>query len=796
MESSSKCASIEKYLGPEYKCIASNGHIRVLADGLKSIDTKNNFTPCYTVDIEKKDHVKKMASIISDFAKGTLFPTEADAKANVIIATDNDREGEAIGWHICQVFDLPVETTRRIIFHEITKKAIQEAVANPGVLNMNLVYAAIARQVLDVLVGFKVSPLLWKYVAHGSGLSAGRCQTPALRLVYENDSERDVNGTITHYMQGCFFPPHNIMLTLERTAGSTARETSVSLERTAGSFDEESAMVEFINASATFKHTFELGAKRQSERAPPKPLNTSAILQLASNVLKMGAKETMACCQTLYQLGHITYMRTDNRTYSPEFIKTATKYISDNWSERHVSNTMPVNTDASNPHEAIRVTNILLKDLVIIDKDGSNNRLERLYKLIWTNTVQSCMAPAIINVLPISVNAPFDNVYKGNVEVPQFLGYKIVEAKGGGEAKGNETKGSDANAINALILKSQTSKSREVAFTYLQSVPTMEHKGKPHYTEASLINKLEDLGIGRPSTYSTIIDTIQTRKYVEKADVPGTKVGCNIYTLRQYDTNVSVETVEKTFGAEHGKLVLEPVGKLVVEFLLDKFDALFSYDFTKKMEESLDQVAAGALPWYKVCEECNKQINQLVNALAKLEKKVYAVEGDWILLFSKDGAKLVNQVTKEFKSIKYGLKLDLNKLDRGEYALDDLVQTEQRDLGNGIIVKSGKFGLYAEIHKDDSEHATVSLNYLRKPIEEIVLGDILVPSDSGNKSVLRVLTPELSVRNGKYGPYIYYQTTKMKKPKFYDLKGFDQGFGVCDADELIAWIRAKHGLKV
>ncbi len=759
VESGSKCASIEKYLGPEYKCIASNGHIRVLADGIKSIDTKNNFIPSFTIDPEKKAHVQKMVAIINDFAK-----------TNVIIATDNDREGEAIGWHICQVFDLPIDTTRRIIFHEITRCAILDAVSKPKTLDLNLVYAAIARQVLDVLVGFKVSPLLWKYVAHGSGLSAGRCQTPALRLVYENDAG-DANkiDTIRHKVQGCFFPPHNIMLTLDNI------------------YDSEPELVDFLQKSASFKHTFTLGEKRISERTAPKPLNTSAILQLASNVLKMGAKETMACCQTLYQLGHITYMRTDNRTYSPEFIETAKKYIVDNWSEKHVSHIMPVNTDATCPHEAIRATNILLNELVIIDKDGSNNRLERLYKLIWTHTVQSCMAPAIVNVLPISVSAPFDKVYKGNLEVPQFLGFQIVDSK---TAHGTGT----GNTINALILKTQTSKSREVSYTYLQSVPSMEQKGCLHYTEASLISKLEDLGIGRPSTYSTIIDTIQTRKYVEKTDIPGTKVGCNIYTLRTQETDVSVETVDKIFGAEHGKLVLEPVGKLVVEFLLDKFDALFSYDFTRNMEESLDQVAVGALPWYKVCDECNKQINRLVNELAKLEKKVYKVEGDWILLFSKDScAKLVNQVSKEFKSLKYGLKLDLDKLNRGEYTLDELAQVEQRDLGSGIIVKSGKFGLYAEI---ESESITISLNHLHKPIEEIVLSDIPIPTDPNKKTVLRVLTPELSIRNGKYGPYIFYQTAKMKKPKFFDLKGFDQGFGVCDADELVAWIRTKHSIKV
>ncbi len=743
VESSSKCGAIEKYLGPEYKCIASNGHIRILADGLKSIDTKNNYEPHFTIDPEKKTHVQKMAATVANFDK-----------SNVIIATDHDREGEAIGWHICQVFDLPVCTTRRIVFHEITKKALIESVQNPKTLDINMVYAAIARQVLDVLVGYKISPLLWKYVAQGSGLSAGRCQTPALRLVYENANQINNLDIIEHRIQGCFFPPHNIMLTLDATLN-------------------EPEIVEFMQMSATYKHTFELGAKRISERSPPKPLNTSAILQLASSNLHMGAKQTMALCQTLYQLGHITYMRTDNRTYSPEFIDSARKYIADNWSDRHVNPVMPVNTDAGCPHEAIRVTNIALKDLIIVDSKG----IEKLYKLIWTHTVQSCMAPASYTVMPITVSAPLNKCYKSNIEVPIFMGYKALD----------KTSDANSNTINSLILKMQTTMNKEATYTYLQSVPYIENKCKPHYTEAGLINKLEDLGIGRPSTYSTIIDTILTRKYVEKADVPGSTVPCNIYTLRQYETGPSVESVEKTFGSEKGKLLLEPVGKLVIEFLLEKFDALFSYDFTRTMEESLDQVASGTKPWFKVCDECNQQIKQLVNDIKKLEKKVYKVNADWTLMFTKDNAVLRNIHTNEFKSVKYGLKLDINKLENGEYTYEDLVQIEQRDLGNNVIVKSGKFGLYAEIDGNN-----VSLSHLRKPIEQVVLSDI--PAVVAGKNVLRVLTPALSIRNGKYGPYIYYQTEKMKKPKFYDLKGFEQGFGVCDPDELVAWIRSKYGV--
>lgn len=757
VESSSKCGAIEKYLGPEYKCIASNGHIRVLADGLKSIDTKNGYEPHYSVDPEKKTHVQKMAAIISDFDK-----------ANVIIATDHDREGEAIGWHICQVFDLPVATCRRIVFHEITKPALQCAIKNPGIINMNLVYAAIARQVLDVLVGYKVSPLLWKYVAQGTGLSAGRCQTPALRLVAETESGNE-SSCVKHRIKGCFFPPHNITMELDTE------------------FDTELEVLDYLNVSSSNKFTFELGAKKVSERSAPKPLNTSAVLQLASNMLHMGAKETMACCQTLYQLGHITYMRTDNRTYSPEFIATCSKFITDNWSEKHIGSVLPVNTDANCPHEAIRVTNVQLKDLVLV-ADHNTKGIEKLYKLIWLNTVQSCMANATYNVYPLTVHGPLGYKFKHGLETAVFLGHKVLD---------NIKPESSATTVQSLILKMQTTANKEATYTYLESVPHLS-VGNRHYTEAGLISKLEELGIGRPSTYSTIIDTILTRKYVEKADVPGTTIGCNIYTLRPsaklppVSEEVSVATVQKTFGAERGKLVLEPVGKIVVEFLVDKFAELFSYDFTRNMEEQLDQVAAGTLQWQKVCDECNKKIK----SITKLEKKVYPVDDTWSLMFSKNGPALYNKGTKEFRSVKRGLKLDIGALEQGKYTFDDLAQMEERVLNDVTTIKCGKFGLYAEIAKEDGTVDNVSLQHLKKPIEDIVLEDIPVKdaTATGPKTVLRTLTPSLSIRNGKYGPYIYYQTPKMKKPKFYDLKGFNQGFGVCDADELVAWIQHKYGI--
>jgi DNA topoisomerase-1 len=806
VESASKCKSIESYLGADYKCISCLGHIRTMD---KDIDIQNNFEPKYVIDPEKKDHVAKMRAIIADYPP-----------ASIILASDHDREGEAIAWHICQVFGLPVETTRRILFHEVTKPALLKAVANPGVIDMNMVRAQQARQVLDMLVGFGVSPLLWRHVCRNNenALSAGRCQTPALKLVYDNEQKAKETPTKKHRIQAAFFP-QNTIFTLDQE------------------FEYNNDVEKFLTESKTWPHIFVAGEQRLAERAPPKPYNTSALLQAANNMMRLGAKETMAACQTLYQLGHITYMRTENRKYAPEFVEKATQYITEKWSAKHVSPVQPVNTDTNNPHEAIRATNIQMRELVLVG-DKASTTIGRLYKLIWLNTVQSCMSAATYNVLPLTISAPFDHTYKNNIEIPKFGGFQDASDKSSSSDKSSQDSMSSEDStlvepldtsdkvspadLGAMLLRFHALKGKPVQYNYIQSVPGFSHRHS-RYTEASLIQKLDDLGIGRPSTFAMLTDVIQTRKYVEKRDVDGTAVECREYILRHGTPNsdFEVKTVTKIMGAEHQKLVIDPMGVVVIDFLYQHFSDLFSFDYTKKMEERLDAVASGTEPWHQVCRECHEEIGRLIKAIDTLEKKAYSIDDNYVVVFQKFGAVLKHKTeTQEdgkpvFRPIKKDLTLDMDALEAGKYTLEDLVEVSGRELGKyggrTVTLKTGKYGPYVELdplkggapqdgaQESTSEIIRISLKDVKKPFAQIVYADVLpvIEADQApSRTILRKLTPDLSIRNGKFGPYVFYKTEKMAKPRFFDLRNFENGFGVCEKEELIAWIRKTHKIAV
>jgi DNA topoisomerase-1 len=793
VESASKCKSIESYLGADYKCISCLGHIRTMDGGIKSIDIQNNFEPKYVIDPEKKDHVAKMRAIIADYPP-----------ANIILASDHDREGEAIAWHICQVFGLPVETTRRILFHEVTKPALLKAVANPGLIDMNMVRAQQARQVLDMLVGFGVSPLLWRHVCRNNenALSAGRCQTPALKLVYDNEQKAKETATKKHRIQAAFFP-QNTIFTLDQE------------------FEYNNDVEKFLTVSKSWPHIFVAGEQRLAERAPPKPYNTSALLQAANNMMRLGAKETMAACQTLYQLGHITYMRTENRKYAPEFVEKATQYITEKWSPKHVHTDLPINTDTNNPHEAIRATNIQMRELVLVG-DKTSATIGRLYKLIWLNTVQSCMSAATYNVLPLTISAPLDHTYKNNIEIPKFGGFQDASDKSDSKSVPLDKSSPSDNSLDtsdkvspadlgAMLLRFHALKGKPVQYNYIQSVPGFSHRHS-RYTEASLIQKLDDNGIGRPSTFAMLTDVIQTRKYVEKRDVEGTAVECREYTLRHNthgapNADFEFKTVSKIMGAEHQKLVIDPMGIVVVEFLYQHFSDLFSFDYTKKMEERLDAIASGTEPWHQVCRECHEEIGRLIKTIDTLEKKAYSVDDNYVVVFQKFGAVLKHKTeTQEdgkpvFRPIKKDLTLDMDALEAGKYTLEDLVEVSGRELGKyggrTVTLKTGKYGPYVEL--DGDEPLRISLKDVKKPFDQIVYADVLpvIETDQApSRTILRKLTPDLSIRNGKFGPYVFYKTEKMAKPRFFDLRNFENGFGVCEKEELIAWIRKTHKIAV
>jgi len=749
VESPSKCNKIMDYLGADYYCIASNGHIRYI-ESLKSIDTKETFIPRFSMIEEKEQHVEKMREIISKFSP-----------ENILLASDDDREGEAISWHICQVFQLPIATTKRILFHEITKPALLVAVQNPTKINMSLVNAQIARQVLDIIVGYKVSPFLWKYLYHSktNSLSAGRCQTPALRLVYDNEKEKQAAQMEYKYKTTGKFTSENFSFILNHE------------------FENPDEVAVFLEKSRDFPHILSLGSPRESRSQPPKPFNTSRLLQVASNMLHMSPKETMSLCQILYQNGFITYMRTDSTKYSPVFLEKMRTFITRHWKKPEYVGDFQVlqNTDDANPHEAIHVTNLDIAEI----PPNENKRLMSLYRLIRVNSIESCMAESNANNIKVTITAPNDLLYHYTLEIPQFLGWRIV-----GDCHWGE------NAATQLMYLRTLNK--PVAFSAIESVVTV-HNRHSHYTEATLVNKLETMGIGRPSTFATIIETILERGYVKKMDLEGEKMVCSEFILTENQIKRSEK--ERTFGNERGKLVIQPLGILSLEFLVEHFDHLFAYDYTKSMEEQLDQISAGLnADWANICRVCDDQIRELAKSAKNLEKQVYPLDDKHDLLFEKYGPVIRfkrDDGTLEFLPVKKDMKIDLERLKRpGEYSVEELMDFKNANLGkyNGedVILKTGKFGPYVQIGEE-----TKSLKTIDKPLTEIVLSDvisILENPEKEEKNVLRILTPHLSVRKGKFGAYVFYKTPQMHRPQFLNIRKFPHGFITCEADVLVDWL--------
>lgn len=792
VESPSKCAKIESYLGSNYRCIASKGHIRAI-DGIKNIDTKNGYAIKFSIIDEKKSHITFMRDCISGFSK-----------QNIILATDDDREGEGIAWHICDLFGLPTETTKRILFHEITKPALLKAIQNPTLLNMDLVRAQHARQVLDILVGYKVSPFLWKHIHNNktNGLSAGRCQTPALRLVYENDRLVSGGDIETKYKTtGCFFGK-NIPFQLNKD------------------FLNTSEIREFLELSKTFSHKLSIAKSKESIRKSPKPFNTSALLQTASNVLHMSPKETMQLCQQLYQAGHITYMRTENTKYSADFLPKVRDYILQKWEKEDYLGDFEniLNKDETNPHEAIRVTHIEYPFIA-----GLEGRLHTLYKLIWRNTVESCMAPAKYNCTTVSISSPKDTCYTNIVEVPVFLGWKIVGERHTEPGAGGESTVAEQNTAAGLLLFFQSLNAKTpVMYNKIESIVTVSHRHS-HYTESSLIQKLEDLGIGRPSTFATIVDTIQERGYVKRQDVDGIKLDCTEFVLREHTLEETIKS--KTFGQEKNKLVLQPIGLATVEFLVDHFQPLFNYDYTKQMEEDLEKVSVA--DWQTICEKCENLIKTLAKPVSKMAKPVYLVSSQdgntqYELCFHQYGTSL-KRVTEsgetEYKKVNPKIKIDIELAKSGKYVAEELFEIQNDNLGKykdeDIFIKNGKYGPYIQCGTQ-----TISIKSLGKPLQLVSLEDAIrllepetiIDVDDGetqegrsaprappapkNPNILRILNSDISIRKGKYGAYIFYMPSDAKKPEFFPLGKMKSKYANMDAPELIKWIGETYNICV
>lgn len=768
VESPAKCPKIEKFLGPGYKCIASFGHIREL-NGLKSIDIDNNFKPTFTSIETKRQQIMKIRKMISH-------------ANDILLAADDDREGEAIAWHICKEFDLPVETTKRIIFHEVTESALKKAVKEATILNMDIVHAQQSRQILDLLVGYKVSPVLWEKISQKKkeGLSAGRCQTPALRLVYENQKDIDTSPGNKVYNTTGYFTKNNLPFALDYH------------------YDNEEKMAEFLEESVNHDHIYTCGPIRNTTKNPPTPLTTSGLQQISSNELKISPKDTMSVCQKLYEGGYITYMRTDSTTYSKEFLENAQSFIQTTYGDDYIYADLLTLSErkegkkegkkkgkkkkdeaiTQEAHEAIRPTDISCEEV----KDDMNNREKKLYKLIRRITLESCMAPATYKALTVSISAPDDHKYKYSTEQIVFPGWKIV---GGYEEE-------NCNFAYLQTIKQDSL----INYKKITSKVTLKNL-KTHYTEAKLVQLLEQHGIGRPSTFSSLVDKIQSRLYVKKMDVKGKKISCTDFELE--DVELSEYTTEREFGNERSKLVIQPVGILVIEFLVNHYDNLFQYEYTKTMEDSLDKIAKGNYIWYRLCESCLTEINNLSAKLGYIEKEIIIIDKYNTYMIGKYGPiiKYTKNNTTEFKQV--NPNIDIDKLRRGEYELNDIEVPKSKPgqiLGEykdkSVVLKTGRYGLYLEY---DGQKKSIKIDKL--PLEITLQDAIEVLSADTHPSLVRVLTSNTSIRRGQYGDYVFHKKPEWKKPRFLKLNGFISQHGVdsyktCDITLIKDWLKETY----
>ncbi len=546
VESPAKAKTIEKYLGSDFHVLSSVGHIRSIpkktSNGKPPIDIENGFETQYEVDPEKK-------KVAAELRKAVKESNE------VWLATDEDREGEAIAWHLCEVLKLDPKTTKRIVFHEITKDAITEAVKTPRTVDMDLVEAQQARQILDRIVGFELSPVVWQKVPGGK--SAGRVQSPAVRLLVERERE------ITAFEGSSKFKVTAVF-------SHAGEDFKAELPK---KFDTEEAARKFLESLADATFTVADVTKSPGTRNPGAPFTTSTLQQEANSRLGFGSKATMASAQKLYQEGKITYMRTDSVNLSGLAIASAKDFITSEYGAEY-SQVRQFKTKASGAqeaHEAIRPTNMALV------KGSSNEYDQKLYNLIRTRALASQMTPAKLEKTVITINiSTASESFEAKGEVVVFDGFLKVYG---------------ANKKEDALMPALTSGDELSA----SEVSARETFAKPpaRYTEGSLVKKLEDLGIGRPSTYATIINTIQTRGYVERGESEGKER--DVVVLSLVNGNVEREIVQEKTGSTKGKLVPTPAGELIADFLTDHFTQVVDYDFTAKVEEQFDQIADSKL---------------------------------------------------------------------------------------------------------------------------------------------------------------------------------------------------------
>ena len=753
VESPAKAKTIEKYLGSDFTVLSSIGHIRSIVkktkDGTPPIDVKNGFKTIYEVDPEKK-------KVITELKKAVK------AAETVWLATDEDREGEAIAWHLCEVLGLDPSKTKRIVFHEITEGAITEAIKNPRTVDMNLVAAQQARQILDRIVGFELSPVVWQKVPGGK--SAGRVQSPAVRLLVEREREiRSFAGSFQFKVTAVF------------THGGD--EVSAELPQRFATEEEAKAFLESLLGS-TF--TVSNVTTSPSTRNPGAPFTTSTLQQDANSKLGFGSKATMSSAQKLYQDGKITYMRTDSVNLSAQAIASAAAYIKSAYGEEYsVARTFKTkNASAQEAHEAIRPTNMAL------EKGSSNEYDQKLYDLIRRRTLASQMAPAKLEKTTVTITiSSRKEVFEVKGEVVIFDGFLKVY---GGSKK-------EADLLPAMHSGDELALNTASARQVFARPPA-------RYTEGSLVKKLEELGIGRPSTYATIIDTVQTRGYVEKGEGEGTPR--DVVVLSLDDSAVNREVVQEKTGADKGKLIPTPSGELIADFLTDHFEQVVDYGFTASVEEHFDDIAESKLERNKMLEDFYTPFHKLIERSGGIDRSSVG-ESREIGIDPKTGKPIIARFGRfgpmlqlgdtedkeskpQFAPMPAGKRIETVTLEEALHAFKLPRIVGQTKEGEDIKANIGRFGPYIQIGK-----LFVSI----KPLDPhtITLEESLELYAAKLKAEAEKNIADfgdgIKVLKGRYGPYITDGTKNAKIPKDVEPKDVTHE----QAKELLAAAPAKKG---
>ena len=738
VESPAKAKTIEKFLGKDYKVMSSYGHIRDLKKKELSIDT-DTFTPDYEIPDEKKKLV-------------TELKNNAQNSEKVWLASDEDREGEAISWHLCEVLGLDEEKTNRIVFHEITKPAILDAIQHPRHLDMNLVNAQQARRVLDRLVGFKLSPVLWRKVK--PALSAGRVQSVAVRLIVEREREIQAFKSEAYYRVAAVFD-------VPVADGSTA-EVKAELDKRFTTRDE---VLAFLDKCKTADFAVANIVKKPMKRTPAPPFTTSTLQQEAARKLGFTVSQTMMVAQHLYENGRITYMRTDSVNLSSLCINSSKAEITKLWGEEY-SKPRQFHTHskgAQEAHEAIRPTYM---DAASIE---GTQQEKRLYDLIWKRTAASQMADAQIEKTTVTISMTgADEQFVANGEVVKFDGFlKVYRESSDDETDGQES----ASHTLPPMAEGLPLQRNEIIATQRFS------QGPVRYTEASLVRKLEELGIGRPSTYAPTISTIQQREYVQKGDKKGEE---RFYSIDILDSNgITNRTKSEMAGSEKGKLLPTDIGIVVNDFLMKYFPAIMDYNFTAKVEQQFDTIAEGKARWTDMIESFYKKFEPTVEKTMNTREEHKAGErelgkepGTGKPVFVKIGrfgpvvqiGKAEDKEKPRFAQLPADKGMETITLDEA-LELFRLPRTVGEFEGKPVVIGAGRFGPYV-MHDKKYVSLPKTDNPLTVTLDTAVE---LIMKKRQQETQRHIKTfddePKLEVMNGRYGPYLAYDGKNYRLPK-------------------------------